>query len=472
MLERRVVQRRHVPQPHRADVGDDAERRVRERPGGALDPVDAARDRAQDPLRQREREADRRDVGEQQVLDHVRGRELLAEPVDRRDQRDEQRSDPGPPQRSRPSAARRARRPRRGRCASGGCRRSRRPRARAARSGAKVHDVSTGTAAASTSHWSGERTTAQDGEGPAPVSSSADTRRARGRHADSPLYLPAVERREGAIVAAACGAARAVRACPAAGAADCTACRAARRARCCAPRAPARCRGCAARLPSLRAAARTARGGCPAAGAAFALAWAPLAYEGVARELVQALKFRGALPVAQLMAAQVAAGLPPALRGVDAVVPVPPHPGRRRRRGFDPAGVLARALAARLGLPLAACLARGGGRRQVGAGGRSGATRTGSRSRARGAAAARAARRRRPHHRRDARRVRACARRRRQRLDRGGDLREDAVSGASGARSGDRAAGVVGPLERRAVGAGERDAGRLHASGTRRARTR
>ena len=109
-------------------------------------------------------------------------------------------------------------------------------------------------------------------------------------------------------------------------------------------------------------------GGCPAAGAAFTVAWAPLAYEGVARELVQALKFRGALPVARLMAAQLAAALPPALRGVEAVVPVPPHAGRRRRRGFDPAGALARALAPRLELPLAPCLARGGGRRQVGVG--------------------------------------------------------------------------------------------------------
>ena len=34
---------------------------------------------------------------------------------------------------------------------------------------------------------------------------------------------------------------------------------------------------------------------CPAARAAFPRAWAPLAYEGVARELVAALKFRGAL---------------------------------------------------------------------------------------------------------------------------------------------------------------------------------
>jgi predicted amidophosphoribosyltransferase len=108
--------------------------------------------------------------------------------------------------------------------------------------------------------------------------------------------------------------------------------------------------------------------GCPAAGAAFALAWAPLAYDGVARDLVGALKFRGALPVAKLMAAQLASGLPPALRGVDAVVPVPPHRLRRRRRGFDPAGELARALAERLELPLAPCLRRGGGRRQVGAG--------------------------------------------------------------------------------------------------------
>jgi predicted amidophosphoribosyltransferase len=150
----------------------------------------------------------------------------------------------------------------------------------------------------------------------------------------------------------------------------CTACRAPLEAA-----GPLLCPACTRALPWLRSPGcprcglpRHRRGTCPAAGAAFALSWAPLAYDGVARELVRALKFRGALPVAQLMAAQLAAGLPPALRGVDAVVPVPPHPGRRRRRGFDPAGVLARALAPRLGLPLAACLARGGGRRQVGAG--------------------------------------------------------------------------------------------------------
>ena len=135
------------------------------------------------------------------------------------------------------------------------------------------------------------------------------------------------------------------------------------------------CVACVRALPWLgRACPRCAlprhgRGGCPAAGAAFAAAWAPLAYDGVARDLVRALKFGAALPLADVMAAHMAANLPRSLRGFDALVPVPPHPGRRRRRGYDPAGLLAAALARRLGAPLAACLERrGGGRRQVGAG--------------------------------------------------------------------------------------------------------
>ena len=44
--ERRVVERGDMPQPHRADVGHDAERGMAERPGGLLDPVDPARRRA------------------------------------------------------------------------------------------------------------------------------------------------------------------------------------------------------------------------------------------------------------------------------------------------------------------------------------------------------------------------------------------------------------------------------------------
>jgi predicted amidophosphoribosyltransferase len=70
------------------------------------------------------------------------------------------------------------------------------------------------------------------------------------------------------------------------------------------------------------------------------------------------------------MAAHVAANLPPELRVVRsaAVVPVPPQPARERRRGFDPAGALAAALAPRLALPERACLRRRDReRRQVGA---------------------------------------------------------------------------------------------------------
>jgi len=114
----------------------------------------------------------------------------------------------------------------------------------------------------------------------------------------------------------------------------------------------------------------THRRGCPAAGAAYPRAWAPLAYEGVARGLVGALKFHGALPVADLMAAHMAANLPPPLRASSAaLVPVPALPVRRRRRGFDPAAELTAALGRRLERPVVPCLERRDhSGRQVGSG--------------------------------------------------------------------------------------------------------
>ncbi|MDO8214008.1 ComF family protein [Conexibacter sp. CPCC 206217] len=135
------------------------------------------------------------------------------------------------------------------------------------------------------------------------------------------------------------------------------------------------CADCRAALPWLRG-PRCVRCGlplpcgepCPAHAAAFAAAWAPLAYDGPARELVAALKFGGALPLAQLMAAQIAAGAPPALLRDVALVPVPLHPARRRSRGFDQAARIAAALARRRDLPLAPCLRRDGpATRQLGA---------------------------------------------------------------------------------------------------------
>jgi len=111
---------------------------------------------------------------------------------------------------------------------------------------------------------------------------------------------------------------------------------------------------------------------CPAAGQAFAAAWSAVAHAGVARALVHALKRTGSAPVAGLLAAHLAAGLPPALLEGATLVPVPPHPGRAAARGFDPALLLARALGARTGLPVAPrALARAGagsaGARQAGA---------------------------------------------------------------------------------------------------------
>lgn len=88
--------------------------------------------------------------------------------------------------------------------------------------------------------------------------------------------------------------------------------------------------------------------------------WAPVAYEGAARELVQAHKFRGAALLAEPMAAQIVAGAPPGLLEAAALVPVPLHPARLRRRGFNQAERLARAIAARTGLPCWPCLERRG----------------------------------------------------------------------------------------------------------------
>jgi predicted amidophosphoribosyltransferase len=94
-------------------------------------------------------------------------------------------------------------------------------------------------------------------------------------------------------------------------------------------------------------------------------AWASAAHEGVARELVAALKFRRLLPVAELIADRIQ-WLAPATVLSGAIVPVPTAPLRSLRRGFDPAAEIAAALARRSDLELQPCLKRRGGGRQVG----------------------------------------------------------------------------------------------------------
>jgi ComF family protein len=89
--------------------------------------------------------------------------------------------------------------------------------------------------------------------------------------------------------------------------------------------------------------------------------WAAVSYEGPARALVRALKFRGAVGLVDAMAAQMAANAPPGLLEGRSLVPVPLHPARRRRRGFNQAEQIAVRLARRAGLALSDCLERSAG---------------------------------------------------------------------------------------------------------------
>lgn len=94
-------------------------------------------------------------------------------------------------------------------------------------------------------------------------------------------------------------------------------------------------------------------------------AWSSASHEGVARDLVAALKFRRLLPIAEEMAERIC-WLAPAGLLSGTIVPVPTAKLRSLGRGFDPAAEIAAALAEGADAPLSACLGRSGGGRQVG----------------------------------------------------------------------------------------------------------
>jgi predicted amidophosphoribosyltransferase len=94
-------------------------------------------------------------------------------------------------------------------------------------------------------------------------------------------------------------------------------------------------------------------------------AWSSASHEGVARDLVAALKFRRLLPVAEAMAERIQ-WLAPASLLSGSIVPVPTARLRSLNRGFDPAAEIGAALAERADLPFSACLARSSSGRQVG----------------------------------------------------------------------------------------------------------
>jgi predicted amidophosphoribosyltransferase len=136
--------------------------------------------------------------------------------------------------------------------------------------------------------------------------------------------------------------------------------------------APPLCGACGAGCPAertlcercrrdLATAPRTIHPGPP--GVDLAIAASP--FDGPARLIVHGLKFGRRLALAGEAAEAMLRALPPHELG-GAVVPVPAAPWRWRWRGFDPAEEIALAVAGRAELPLADCLRRAHGRRQVG----------------------------------------------------------------------------------------------------------
>src|SRR5829696_4089757 len=85
---------------------------------------------------------------------------------------------------------------------------------------------------------------------------------------------------------------------------------------------------------------------------AFESARAPLRYEGVGEEIIHALKYRGYTRVVERLAAPLMLEVLDRGERFDAVVPVPLHRSRLRRRGFNQAELLARGLAAGLNAPV------------------------------------------------------------------------------------------------------------------------
>jgi ComF family protein len=113
-----------------------------------------------------------------------------------------------------------------------------------------------------------------------------------------------------------------------------------------------------------------ARGGrgcneCRGRALAFDQAWSAFAYEGIARDIVSALKSRGALVLASFMASEIASRVPAGfLAGT--LVPVPAHARRRRSSGFNQAFEIAAALDRATDLPVSDVLRRVRAPAQVG----------------------------------------------------------------------------------------------------------
>lgn len=115
------------------------------------------------------------------------------------------------------------------------------------------------------------------------------------------------------------------------------------------PRNAPACRACAMPLAPERGTCETCLGRRPVFDASFA----PYRYEFPLVELIHRLKYGGQVAIARLLGSVLARRL--AERGVpaaDAVVPVPLHPSREAKRGYNQAAEIARFAAEQLRLPV------------------------------------------------------------------------------------------------------------------------
>lgn len=101
---------------------------------------------------------------------------------------------------------------------------------------------------------------------------------------------------------------------------------------------------------------------CLARPPAFSRLWTPWLYRPPVDAVILALKFRRldylAAHLGQELGRRLPEVVPAELSRAEAVVPVALHWQRRWRRGYDQAGLIARAMAAELGLPFVAALRR------------------------------------------------------------------------------------------------------------------
>ena len=121
------------------------------------------------------------------------------------------------------------------------------------------------------------------------------------------------------------------------------------------PRNAPACLTCAAPIAGHDAICRR----CRRRGRAFDFAWAPYRYEFPLPELIQRMKYGGALPVTRILGSLLGRRL--AERGrlaVDAIVPVPLHAAREHGRGYNQAREIAVFAAREVGLPLQERLVR------------------------------------------------------------------------------------------------------------------